>query len=576
MIVSEAIKLIKERLNIADIVHRYVDLKQAGSRLVAPCPFHQETKPSFSVDPEKGFFHCFGCQASGDIFEFYSRINGLDFKESLAQLAEEAHIIIDNESDPAQIKKSREEQDVKRQMLRMHELAARHFQANLESADAKECREYIKKRGLSSEMIEAFGLGWASRDWHDLDLFLRAQGFKNSVAQECGLLGKSASGNLYDRFRGRLIFPIKNLSNQIIAFGGRVIDQVDEPKYINSQDTPIYKKKEHLYGLAQARRGISSKGFLILTEGYMDVLTLHQFGYDNSVGVLGTALTDGQIRRMGGFTSSFLLLFDGDRAGRKAALRSSEMILSRGLACNVALLPEGEDIDSMLRTRGKEAFEGIRKTAIPGLRFCVDVLNNLAPKEAVEWAKNFLSNIHMPELFGNFASQLAHHLGIDEKALRCESIADRKDSYGKPKGAPSHLQQMRNMRDTQIMIYAARYPERLGDLRNIGADLALSSARARELWDLLEQWGATEIVYHLDEEQKNFWNSQRMAPAPPMNDGDFELKCLEEEMKNYYTAAQQASLCAALAEKASSDSFEADLEYLRALQETLEKNDEQS
>lgn len=573
MLYSDAIKTIKERLNIADIVRRYVDLKQIGSRLTAPCPFHQETKPSFSVDPEKGFFYCFGCQASGDIFEFYSRINGLEFKEAFEQLAAEAGVVVDQPDGEKRASQNRREAGGRRQMLEMHKDAALRFAANLGKKEARECRDYIKSRGVSPEIQEKFSLGWAPRGWHDLDSYLRKKGYSEKLAQECGLLGKSEAGKVYDRFRGRLMFPISNLSNQIIAFGGRIIGGEDEAKYINSQDTPLYKKKEHLYGLAQARRGIASKGRLILTEGYMDVLTLHQFGYDNSAGVLGTALTAEQIRRIGGFTSRILLLFDGDRAGRKAALRSSEMILARGMACDVAILPESEDIDSLLKNYGKAAFDDIAAKARPGLEFCIDVMGDLAPKEAVEWAGNFLSSVEMPELFGKYATLLSCRLGIDEKSLRAEA-ADSHEARRKGGAIAECKKAPLNMRDTQIMIFAVRYPERMDDLRELGADLALATPEARELWELLERWGKEEIERHMSESQKSFWLGQRMAPAPPLDNGDYELACLKQDLDAFYKESQQAALAAALA--ASSDNFEADLEYLRALQETLEKNNEQS
>ncbi len=569
MQMSEAIKAIKEKLNIAEIVRRYVDLKQNGSRFVAPCPFHQETKPSFSVDPEKGYFHCFGCQASGDIFEFYSRINGLEFKEALEQLAEEAGIEIDKYNNPEQFKKNKQEASIKRQMLDMHTDAARHFTANLNKKDAEECREYIEKRGISPDIRDLFGLGWARSDWHDLEYFLKKQGYNLNLAEECGLLGRSSSGNCYDRFRGRLIFPIKNLSNQIIAFGGRIIDQSEEAKYINSQETPIYKKKEQLFGLAQARRGIASKGKVILTEGYMDVLTLHQFGYDNGVGVLGTALTSEQIKRIEGFTSNILLLFDGDRAGRKAAFRSCEMLLSRGLSCNVVLLPEEEDIDSLLKKYGTDSFEDLANKAKTGLDFCVDVLNNFAPRETVEWAKNFLGSIQVPALFQRFATQLSQSLGIDEKQLRTDAT-EKQSSKSIGAFIPQEDSiEFRSVRDSQILIYAVRYPERLGDLRDLGADLILSSPEAIELWELLEHWGADEIIYHLNDNQKKFWHSQRVFPAAPLNSGDWEFECLKKELNSFYKASQQASLTAALA--ASGNNWEADYEYLRDCMEMMEK-----
>lgn len=568
----DAIRAIKERLNIVDMVRRYVELKRNGPRWVAPCPFHQETKPSFSVNEDQGLFYCFGCHASGDIFDFYGRINGLDFKECLEQLAAEAGISIERgRSQPARQGEERQRRSARQQMLRMYELAAGHFCAALACPEAAECRAYIQKRGLSEEIVQRFGLGWARREWQSLADALHRAGFEARLAVEAGLLGLSGNGRAYDRFRGRLIFPIKSLSNQIIAFGGRIIAGEDEAKYINSADTPLYKKGEHLYGLAQARRGITTKGRVLLTEGYMDVLTLHQFGYDNAVGVLGTALTPDQIKRLSGFASQLVLLFDGDRAGRKAALRSCEMLLARGLACSVVLLPEGEDIDSLLRTAGTEAFELLQAKAPDGLRFCVDVLKALAPRETVEWARNFLRRIELPELVNPYASRLAGELQISEAELRRGLFpqAGREHSASAPR--PSLARQ--NMRDRQIMMYAVRYPERLGDLRALGADLALQSAVARQLWDKIEEMGE-EAPYHLDQREKNFWSFCRGPEAAPRDNGDKELEFLRRDLDAYYISAQKSSVSAALRQNTGTGDFEADLDYLRALQETLEKGHE--
>ena len=394
------------------------------------------------------------------------------------------------------------------------------------------------------------------------------------LAAEAGLVGRSDRGSVYDRFRGRLIFPIKNLSNQVIAFGGRIIADEDEAKYINSSDTPIYKKGEHLYGLAQARKGITVKGRALLTEGYMDVLTLHQFGYDNAVGVLGTALTPDQIKRLSGFTSQLTLLFDVDRAGRKAALRSCEMLLTRGLACTVVLMPEGEDIDSLLRTQGVEAFEALQAQAPDGLRFCLDVLRALAPRETVEWAKNFLRHVEVPELVSPYVSRLATHLQLSEAELR-QGLADsRRPGPDGQTTRPSRARQ--NMRDRQIMMYAVRYPDRLDDLRDLGADLALQSDIARQLWDKIEEWGSDEAPYHLDQREKNFWSFCRGAEAAPRDDGDRELEALRHDLDAYYAATQRQSVTAALRQNTGTGDFAADLEYLRALQETLEQGHEQS
>lgn len=573
----DAIRAIKERLNIVDIARRYVDLKRNGPRWVAPCPFHQETKPSFSVNEEQGLFYCFGCHASGDIFDFYGRINGLDFRDTLEQLAAEAGISLDRgPADPKRREQEQRERSGRRQMIRMYELAAAHFAAALGSPEGEECRAYIQKRGLSDEIVQRFGLGWARRDWQSLATALHRAGFNERMAAEAGLLGISErSRRAYDRFRGRLIFPIKSLSNQIIAFGGRIIADEEEAKYINSADTPLYKKGEHLYGLAQSRRGITTKGQALLTEGYMDVLTLHQYGYDNAVGVLGTALTPDQIKRLSGFTSRVTLLFDGDRAGRKAALRSCEMLLTRGLACTVVLMPDGEDIDSLLRTQGPEAFEALLAHAPDGLRFCVDVLRALAPRETVEWARNFLSQVEVPELVSPYASRLATQLQLSESELR-QGAAQRRDT-GTPRNGGTQRRPggraRQNMRDRQIMMYAVRYPERLDDLRDMGADLALQSDIARRLWDKLEEWGPETAAYHLDEREKNFWSFCRGAEAAPRDDGNKELEALRDDLDAYYASAQKLSLAAALRQNAGDP--DADVEYLRALQETLEKVHEQ-
>jgi len=377
------------------VVKRYVDLRRAGNRWVAPCPFHQETKPSFSVNEEEGFFYCFGCQAAGDLFDFYGRINGLDFRETLEQLAEEAGVALEDlRPDP----KASVERDLKKIALRMYEAATKHFQRNLRTEAGAACRAYLERRQLAPVIIDAFELGWSLPEWHGLADTLRRAGFSPKQGVDAGLLAAGDKGNAYDRFRGRLIFPIKSLSGKVIAFGGRIIGDEGAAKYINSTDSPLYKKGDNLYGLFQARREISIKKSVMLTEGYMDVLTLHQFGYENACGVLGTALTQEQVRRLGGFCSELELLFDGDAPGRKAALKACEMALAKGLACKVVLLPEKEDIDSLLKENGREVFEELRRFSPDGLDFCIRTLSMQAPREALDWVKGFLAAVEQPEL----------------------------------------------------------------------------------------------------------------------------------------------------------------------------------
>lgn len=579
---SRAIQEIKARLNIVDIVRRYVDLRRNGPRWVAPCPFHQETKPSFSVNEEEGFFYCFGCQASGDLFDFYSQINGLSFRETLEQLAEEAGVTLDRSPSwrngqggggtGADAGISR-----RRHLLKAHELAAAHFTANLAGKAGGECREYMARRGLSEEIVRVFGLGWSLREWRALADALRRAGFGDDLGIEAALLGRSGNGRVYDRFRGRLIFPIRSLSGSVIAFGGRIIGNEDEAKYINSSDSPLYKKGDHLYGLPQARRAAASGAPFLLTEGSMDVLTLHQYGYASAVGVLGTAFTPEQVKRLSGFASRVELLFDGDAAGRKAALRACGMLLSKGLSCKVVLFPEGEDIDSLLRRAGKDVFENLRAAAPEGLAFCSRVLRDMAPRDAVDWAGSFVAQVELPELAGRYASVLATELGLSESEFRERLVAGRAArrsvagaERGTPGGRGTPVPTRTNVRDREIMTFAVRYPHALPRLRELGAYLALVSPRARDLWRKLEENPPEAVVQFLDAREKTFWIRCRTGEAPPLDTEEREFAGISDMLHSMRMTRQSVSVSAALRQGSGGD-FETDLDYLRALQETLER-----
>ncbi len=564
---TDAIQAIKARISMADLARRYVEVRPVGSRLVAPCPFHQETKPSFSINDEQGTFYCFGCQASGDIFDFYGRINGLDFRETLEQLAEESGVSLESHRPDPGVARQRSH---KRDMLKMHDLAAAHFSANLKGPQGKVCREYVDERGIAPEIQEKFGLGWSLPEWQPLQSALRRAGFNEQTAVECGLLSRSAKGGAYDRFRGRLMFPIRNLSGQAVAFGGRILPSLareDDAKYINSSDSPIYKKGEHLYGLYQARPSVTVKKSLMLTEGYMDVLTLHQYGYANAVGVLGTALTPEQVKRLSGFASHIELLFDGDGAGRKAALRSCEMLLSRGLSCKVVLFPEKDDIDSLLRSRGAQAFEDLRRSAPDGLAFCVSALRDMAPKDSVAWARAFLGQVEIPELFARFATELAGGLGLTEAELRGGVLSARKQSASRPADAPAVPKTRAVSLDQEIMTFAVRYPHAIQSLRDFGADLALTRPWALALWDKLERFAPGDVFSALEEKEKRFWIRCRdtESGAPALDNEQGERDAIRRALCALQTTAHKNSVAAAL--RHGSADYETQREYMRALKE---------
>ncbi|GHV54512.1 DNA primase [Deltaproteobacteria bacterium] len=582
---------IREKLSLTDIVQRYVTLRRQGNRLTAPCPFHQETKPSFFVNEEEGFFHCFGCQASGDLFDFYGRVNGLSFRETLEQLAEEAGVKLDDGKGPRKSGEEKEGQS-RKLCLKMVEAAALYYAQNLKTPDGEACGKYLAMRGIAPEIITNFGLGWSSSGWRGLADTLRRSGFSLEVAALAGLLASGDSGAPYDRFRGRLMFPIRGLTGHAVAFGGRIIEKNDEAaKYINSADSLIYKKGEHLYGLFQARRTISAKKFAMLTEGYMDVLTLHQYGYTNACGVLGTALTPAQVKRLAGFCSRLELLFDGDGAGRKAALRSAAMILAKGMLCKVVLLPDGQDIDSLLRDSGVEAVENLRKSAPDGLDFCIRALQEGSPREAVEWVRHFLLEVEQPELLPGYISRLARGLGLDEATIRRElpGAAAKGEEMGAGAGerpfsardeARANPVPTRGM-EVELARYLARYPRHFPVLQRHGAELFLNNAFFRELWGQVASFApeflADDIFSALSDKHKEFWINARISIPPSrgekkMTEGGMDEAELREicERLDVMGRDRQGKTClSAIRQTSSGDEY--DVELLKAMTDAIRR-----
>lgn len=535
---AAAARAVKERLNIVDVVGRYVRLRPAGGgRMMAPCPFHQETKPSFSVQAEQGFFYCFGCQASGDIFDFYAKINGVEFKEALEQLAQEAGVRLEQgfNRDPAAEGKRRGREAA----FKLHELARAHFRDNLAGAAGKTCRVYMEGRGLDKDMAASFELGWSLEGWNNLSNVLIRAGYSKEQGVEAGLLGKSDRGSGYDFFRSRLMFPIKDTGGRVIAFGGRDISGRDERKYINSPASPIYKKADNLYGLFQARAAISKEKFVFVTEGYMDVLALHQFGYRNACGVLSADLTPEQLRRLSLLCSRLELIFDGDTAGRKAALHGAEMALARGVNCLVISLPQGgpKDIDEFLKQHGREAFEELRSASPDALTYCMRVLNaDFSPRESSAWVREFLHKVEQPEFVPRYVSALARGLGLEERLLRQEAgllvkPEGRRSAQALPRGGGPGAEAAL---DREFIARAVRYPRFIPVLRDKGLGFVLQSGWGKSLWSKLLGFYADaqdtadflDKLLSLDEDDKSFCLARR-ADMPPSDPDKEEAECAE-------------------------------------------------
>ncbi|WP_034603038.1 DNA primase [Maridesulfovibrio frigidus] len=571
-----AIEAIKERLDIVDIVRRYVELKPVSGRFMGLCPFHQEKSASFSVNSDEGFYYCFGCQASGDIFTFYSEINGLEFKDALEQLAGEAGVeLTPGKVDPGAAKRSSE----RKTFLEMHEKAAEYYSRLLKLPEGRTARTYLEKRGVDAATMDAFGVGCSSDDWQGLEKFLVSKGYSAEQGVRAGLLSQNAKGRTYDRFRGRLIFPIKNLSGRVIAFGGRIIIE-GEPKYLNSSDTPIYKKGEHLYGLSQARTSISQTKQALLTEGYMDVIALHQFGYANSCGVLGTALTPEQVKRLSGFCSKVILVFDGDSAGLKAALRSSEMILTQGVSCDVIVLPDGEDVDSILQARGAEGFQVFLDEATEGLDFCLTTLKaGYSPREIMDWAQDFLKNMSSASLKAFYHPKVATGLGVAEAGLNSafSGVLGKSSTPVAKKERPRAVASVGGQeKDDKIFLrYAVQHPEHVTELSERGIAQVLTSHWGKLLWPKLMAHSGQDIMPYLDDSEKRFWASCRMEDPFSREDLEEEWRhvCMVIAKRRYEAGRKQ------LADAMRRAQAEGDLDrvnaYLKVLNDSVWRDDGQ-
>jgi DNA primase len=374
---SDAKEEIKKTADIVEVIGQYVELKKRGQNHIGLCPFHSEKSPSFTVNQGKQIYHCFGCGRGGDVFSFWMDYHNLTFMQSLRDLAERYNVPLPRQTNlPAERKKT----ELKEILSKINRLAGSYFhEILLNSAEGGAGRDYFSNRHITGETISIFKLGYAPSRWDGLAKELKSKGIPLKTAERAGLMVSRKDGDYYDRFRGRIIFPIFDLNQQIIGFGGRVLDD-SLPKYINTPETPLYHKGSSLYGLDSAFRKIREEGLAILVEGYMDVLALRQHGMSNVVATLGTALTSDQTRKLKGYTKNVVVLFDPDEAGREAALKSFPLFLKEGISAKVLVLPEGEDPDSFVNGHGVAAFQELLEEAKPIFDFYLDqALANVSP-----------------------------------------------------------------------------------------------------------------------------------------------------------------------------------------------------
>ncbi len=362
---------LKRQSDIVRIVQDYVSLKKKGANWMACCPFHKEKTASFSVSPAKEIFYCFGCHKGGNVFNFVMEMERIAFPEAIKIVAEKTGVPLPKQIDDSRFEARKRESD---QVIDLNQWALVWWEDQLKSkaTAARAARDYLDQRGISEETRQAFRLGFAPDSWDALSTHLRQKGATQEEIEKSGLVVKKDEGGSYDRFRGRLMFPVIDAQGRAIAFGGRTLDPEGEPKYVNSPETAAYIKGRHLYGLNLTRDEIRRQGFAILVEGYLDLIVPYQIGVRNVVASLGTALTPEQVKLIGRFARKVVVNYDGDRAGVQAAKRAIETILAEDLEVKVLVLPDNADPDDFIRKYGATEYQRRRGEAQPHIQFVID------------------------------------------------------------------------------------------------------------------------------------------------------------------------------------------------------------
>lgn len=367
---DDIIEEVRSKNDIVDVVSQYVRLTKKGNSYFGLCPFHNEKTPSFSVTPGKQMYYCFGCGAGGNVFNFIMEYENYTFGEALKHLADRAGVELPKIEYSREVRQKAQE---KAELLEINKQAAQYFYYQLRTEKGQTGLDYLKNRGLSEETMRKFGLGYSDRAGGGLYRYLKAKGYPDDRLRESGLFNVDERHGMYDKFWNRVIFPIMDVNNRVIGFGGRVMGDA-KPKYLNSPETKIFDKSRNLYGLNIART--TRKKYLILCEGYMDVISMHQAGFTNAVASLGTALTSGHASLLKRYTQEVLLLYDSDEAGIRAALRGIPILREAGVNSRVVSLKPYKDPDEFIRNMGPEAFEQRLEEARDSFLFRVEVAEN--------------------------------------------------------------------------------------------------------------------------------------------------------------------------------------------------------
>ena len=432
MIPESFIQELLNRTDVVDVIDKRVQLKKAGANFVACCPFHQEKTPSFSVSPSKQFYHCFGCGAHGSAITFLIEYEGLTFVEAVTQIASSLGLTVPNEK-TNNIKNVKENFGLEEAL----KIANQYYQQALRKSP--EAIKYLKSRGLTGKIAKEFSIGFAPDGWQNLEKAFKH--YEDSVLEKAGLIQKNDKGKYYDRFRNRIMFPIINEKGTVIGFGGRIINPKDTPKYYNSPETPLFQKSYELYGLIYARKPIREKGYVLVVEGYMDVVALAQHGFQNAVATLGTATTIYHIKKLMRYTQDIVFCFDGDSAGQTAAWRAMMNALS-AVTDNVRLkflfLPKDHDPDTYIRENSKEAFDTLADEALPLTEYVVkkltinnDLISQDKKVKLLNEVEPILNEMSAPKLSLLFKKRIAQLVGLDMQEINNILKSPSRSKFGR-------------------------------------------------------------------------------------------------------------------------------------------------
>lgn len=496
----EKIEEVKRRADIFEIVSEYVTLKKGGRNFLGLCPFHKEKTPSFTVNRDKQIFYCFGCGEGGNVITFLMKMNGLSFPEAVRHLAQKTGVII-----PERIltHEDKERSSVRIEVSRINQLAAAYYAENLQSPAGKRARGYLSNRGIGNDIIKEFHLGFALDGWRHLRDYFEKRKIPLNLVENAGLIIPKTDGEcfFYDRFRGRLIFPIEDVAGSVIAFGGRIIGD-GEPKYLNTSESPVYVKGRNLYGLNRTKEEIRKKGYAIFVEGYFDLISLWNGGIRNVVATLGTALTREHVDLIRRYTGQVVVVFDPDIAGKKAMARSIELFLSGNLHAKTVVLPDGHDPDTYIRTYGSDAFIKHINNAQSMVDYYIEnVIGNVATlekkKDALRESVALITHIDNASERDLFIQRVSEKLGLNQELLTKEVNNALKTSFGKGASVSRKQESEVDMVELSLIHTMLEYPHKIPEIVQLNVFDCFMSENLKSLVlrlkDVFEKEGASDF-----------------------------------------------------------------------------------